>query len=766
MAKVADTYFKVDEWKIIEKGFQPEYAQVAESVFSQANEYMGTRGFFEEGYTGKHLCGSYFNGVYEAFKGAGGGYKGISNVTEFMVNAVNWLYTRISVNGKTLNLAEAKISNYQRVLDMKSGLLTRSFVWEVEQDVLVRVGFERLISMQREQMAAQRIRLEAVKGAANAVVLSGLDFSGKHQSAGKNFWNVSCRYHGEDGLGLAGTTHTTKFQVLSSCRIQTNVPAEKLPDKQKCIANRYSFSLKEKERVALTKLVSNTVCKERQSAAALRKQQKEDFERCREVSFDVLLKENKKWWADIWEKCDIRILGDTYNQQGIRFCIFQMCQTYHGVGRNHNIGAKGLTGEAYNGNAFWDTETYCLPFFLFQNREAAKKLLMFRYETLPEARKRAKELDCAGAFYPVATISGKESCGLWQHASLQLQASTGVAYGIWHYEKVTGDKAFVYRYGLPMLIEISRMLATRGDWNAEHTRYGYYCVMGPDEFQMMVNHNCYTNLMGKFTLRYTCEAVKRCRKEAGEIYQQVCAETGFSEKECEGFSEIEAAMYLPKDEQTGIYEQQEGYFGLPHIDVDAIPVEEFPLYNHWSYDRIYRNDMIKQPDVLMFMLLFNSSFPEEELRKNYDFYEPRCIHESSLSPSVHSILATQLGKHEEAYEFFRFATRMDLDNYNRNTAEGLHTTSIAAAWLNIVYGFGGLRSDGECLSLWPVLPKGWSEYSFRLEIKNDVLCVEVSEGKVTLHFLHGSEQALRVYGKDITVGAEAAVIAAQARGEA
>lgn len=764
MAKIADTYFKVNEWEIVEEGFCTDYAQVAESVFSQANEYMGTRGFFEEGYTGAHLCGSYFNGVYEANVG-GSGYKGISNVTEFMVNSVNWLHTSIRVAGKTLNLAESKISEFKRVLDMRTGLLTRSFVWEVKDGVHVKVTVERLVSMEQEQMAAQRITLEALDCDMDgdtedscAEVTMGLDFSVLHQNAQKNFWNTSCVYQNGNELSIAGTTKTTKFQVISACTVDGANKVASGETGAKCIVSRAAVPLKKKRAVTLTKIVCNVVNKARKNPAELKYQQKEALEHCRKTSFEELLSGNRAWWNAIWEKCDITIDGDVQNQQGIRFCIFQMCQTYHGAGESNNIGAKGLTGEAYNGNAFWDTETYCLPFFLFQNKEAAKKLLLFRYRTLPEAKERAKALDCKGAFYPIATMSGKESCGLWQHASLQLQASTAVAYGIWLYEKVTKDSEFVYRYGLPMLIEISRMLVTRGDWNAEHTKYGYYCVMGPDEFQMMVNHNCYTNYMGQFTLRYAMEVLARVKKEQKKWYEQAVKETAFSEDECQNWKEIADAMYLPKDEKTGIYEEQEGYFELPHVDVDSIPVEEFPLYSHWSYDRIYRNDMIKQPDVLMFMLLFNSSFTIEELRKNYEFYEPRCIHESSLSPSVHSILATQLGKHEEAYEFFRFATRMDLDNYNRNTAEGLHTTSIAAAWMNIVYGFGGLRSDGELLSLAPVCPKQWNRYSFRIEVEDDVLCVEVDGGKTTLSFLHGSKKKLRVYGKTLLIGAEKTVI--------
>ncbi len=471
-------------------------------------------------------------------------------------------------------------------------------------------------------------------------------------------------------------------------------------------------------------------------------------------SFDRLYEENAAWWKQTWEKSDIEIQGDEENQQGIRFCVFQMYQTYHGAVKGTNIGAKGLTGEAYNGNAFWDTETYCLPFFLFHDQTAAENLLYFRYETLDEAKKRAMMLDCKGAFYPIATISGRECCNLWQHASLQLQASTAVAYGIWLYEKITGDTTFTSEYGLTILIEICRMLATRGDYNAEHTRYGFYGVMGPDEFQMMVNHNCYTNYMGQFTLRYTLQVLQQMKENAPERLKQVLKQSGLTEEECRDWQEKADAMHIPYDEKRKLFEQHVGYFDLPHIDVDAIPIEEFPLYSHWTYDRIYRNDMIKQPDVLMFLFLFNSRFSRDVLKANYEFYEPRCIHESSLSPSVHSILAAQLGKEQEAFDFFGFATRMDLDNYNRNSGEGLHTTSIAAAWMNIVYGFGGLRSDAETLTLRPTIPEKWDSYRFRIVYRGEILCVHVEKGRVSLQTVNGGSLSLLFYDEPITVTGE------------
>ena len=756
MAKIADKYYVTDPWNIIEEGFNPVYSQVSESIFSLGNEYMGIRGYFEEGYQGESLIGSYFNGIYESVKTVGSSYKGIIDKTEFMVNSVDWLHMRIQIGDEQLRFEEASIENFKRCLDLRTGVLTRSYDWILKDGRRIRLEFERFLSMKRAQLGGQRLTLTPLNFSGEVTITAGLDFTLPHNMVAKNLWNEEESKSGEGWCSILANTVNTEQSIYSLCHFTCNAVAEKDIAQPKKVLKEFTLSVNEGEATTFSRLVMNIVRKGNTE---------EDIDRfnvkCTEAKdvlpslhYTIMKEESASWWDKMWAASDIVIDGDELNQQGIRYCIFQMHQTYHGADRGTIIGAKGLTGEAYSGNTFWDTETYCLPFYIFNNIEAAKHLLEFRYLTLPQAKERAKALDCDGAFYPIATISGRECCSLWQHASLQLQASTAVAYGIKHFEAVTKDEEFVFTTGLPILIEVSRMLASRGAWNADHTTYGYYGVMGPDEFQMMVNNNCYTNFMGKVTLDYTLDVLRRLQSKDSKAYDNLIKQYQFFEAECTNWKVIADNMYIPYDEKTKLFEQHEGYFTLPHIDVDQIPVEDFPLYHHWSYDRIYRNDMIKQPDVLMMMLLYNGLFTKEQLQRNYEFYEPRCIHESSLSPSVHSILAAQLQKHEEAYKFFGFATRMDLDNYNRNTAEGLHTTSIAAAWMNIVYGFGGMRSDQERLSFAPSIPGAWNAYSFRIHYNDDVLQVEINQKEASFYTLHGSELEIIVYGQAITLGQE------------
>ncbi len=742
MAKQAFEYYKVEPWKIEEEGFNPERNKVSESIFSIGNEYMGVRGYMEEGASCGTLLGSYFNGIYEnGTKENETHYKGIVKRTHFMVNSVDWLYTRIYVDGVKVDVYKDNIKEFKRSLDFKKGEFIREFIYITEDNKEVKFTFKRFVSMILPHYGYQRIEIEAMNEDVDIELVMCLDFSILHW--GKfNFWKVIKSDFDNHYAACIGETLTTNQSVFSSYELKTKLEATPFKN-DKLVGHKFKFKLLKGTHEQIDKCVTNVVDKTGEMGLSLWEKGWDTLKV--QPTFEAAYQQNVKYWEQVWCDYDIEIIGDEKNQQGIRFCIFQLQQTYNGVDPKNNIGAKGLTGEAYSGHAFWDTETYCLPFYIFNNPNAAKNLLMYRYHTLENAKRRALDLDCVGACYPIATLNGNEACDLWQHASLQFQPSTGVAYGIWHYVKNTQDIDFLTQYGIEMLVEISRFLLSRGDWNSLYTKFGFYGVMGPDEFQMMVNHNAYTNFMAKKTFEYTCEVIHDLQIDNPQAYVVLKTKLNIQDDEMKQFRDSADAMYIPYDKEHLLYEQHEGFFDLPHIDVDKIPVEDFPLYSHWSYDHIYRNDMIKQPDVLMFMFLYNQHFTKEVKLANYDYYEPRCIHESSLSPSIHSVFASELDKVEEAVNFFGFATRMDIDDYNRNTCEGLHTTSIAASWINIVYGFGGFRSDGKYLVLNPVIPKIWKQYSFKLKYLGNLVTVKVSTDEVSIH-CSGTGINLVIYG--------------------
>ena len=760
MAKAADVYFQVDPWKIIEEGFDPAYSRVSESVFSLANESLGVRGCFDEGGSADSLRGAYVNGVYDVER-LNRSYRGIIDQTHFMIPAADWLMTDLVLDGERLDLGKSLFRDFKREMDMRRGTLKRSFVWRTASGKELRLTFLRFLDMTHRERAYQRVAMEPLNFSGTVDFVSGLSFDVIHEGYKKCYWRDARVEAFENRLMLQSHTTLSGQEVFAGALLNMPPDAAVRKDGQ-TVSLRAALPLEQGRETHVDKRV--VILFDGQAGGALWQSGMAALAESERISLDEALAAQQTYWGDYWRTSDVQIEAAPGNeavvaaeQQGIRFCSFQLAQIYSGSSMRHNIGAKGLTGEAYNGHAFWDTEAGCLPFYLFTNPQAARYLLLFRYNTLPRALERARMLDCEGACYPLATLNGDEACSLWQHASLQLQPSTAVAYGIWHYVHVTGDRDFLYAYGAEMLVQIARFLASRVEKGGKTGKYGFFGVMGPDEFHMMVNNNAYTNYMGMRTLLCAAETLDAMRHDQPAAYDALMKKTSLREEEITRWREISANMYIPQGER-GLIEQHDGFFNLPHTDINSIPVTQFPLYEHWSYDRIYRSDMIKQPDVLMMLYLYNSSFTEAEKRVNYEFYEPRTIHESSLSPAIHSILAAEIGKMEEAVHFFGFATRLDLDNYNRNTREGLHVTSIAMAWANIVYGFAGLRSDGEGLIFAPRLPDRWKELRFSVMYQGRVISIRMERKNTIFRLTRGEPLRMRIFGAPYTLTENALLI--------
>jgi maltose phosphorylase len=765
LPKTPIRYFHGDPWTIVEEGFDPAYQRVSESVFSVANEFMGVRGYFEEGYSGDHLLGSYFNHLYELMDIRHDQvFKGLITQGAAMINTVDWLYTRLWLDGELLDLAKSKFSGFTRRLDMRRGILTREFTWETAGGKQLQMTFERFTDMQSTRIGCQRITVKPLNFSGEVKFRCGLDFN-THYEIGAgwdatakggaqqsreiiNFWKCTRKGPVGDGWAIQARTARSGHELFSGFRLNSKQALEPaLVQEEKFIGVDFSLPLQQGVATGVDRMAVNEWCKTEDGESLWNRGREALTRQFAGVTYETARTEHTAFWEKVWDVLDIEIEGDPEVLQGLRFSCFQTYQTYHGENVDLNALCKGLTGEVYFGWVFWDSEIYSHRLMMFVDPAAAKKLLLYRHRRLAQAMERAKQLDCEGARFPFASITGTEDSGTWQHVDLEIHADMAVAYAIWHHDKICQDKEFLYREGIEMLLQICRFLASAGGWSPVGGDFGFYGVMGPDEFHMMVNHNCYTNVMGKKTFEFTLRVLAEMQREVPDLFGKAISKTGLKSQEPEQWKEMAAKMRIPKDERTGVFEQHAGYFDLPHVDLQRFPPEQIPIYQHWAYIKIFRHNIVKQADLLNLMYFYSQDYTLEEKRANYEFYEARTIHESSLSPSLHAILAAELGKLDEAYTFFSYGARMDLDNYNRNTEQGLHVTSAAGVWASMIFGFGGMHTDGDVLSFQPAIPAAWKSYRFRVRYLGAVLEVRVDHEQVEFQIISGAAVTIRVYGK-------------------
>jgi maltose phosphorylase len=773
--KTSEKYFTVDPWLVIEEGFDPQRQRLAESIFSLANEFMCVRGYFEEGYSGDHLLGSYFSQLYDLMDIKHPQvFKGFITEGATMINTVDWLYTRISLDDEELDLGKVKFSDFRRTLDLKNATLKREFVWTTATHKQLRITFLRFANIVNTAQGWQRVILEPLNFSGEIKIRSGLDFdtlyelaAGWDQTQGTgsstankgdlNFWTCERKQKVGDVRAIQARTRRSGIRLFSGFRLMAD-PSVKLfqVEREKFIGVEFTLQLMENQVASFDKIVVNHW------------EQTPDIEqvwnnglnlagRYAAATYDQALLEHNRCWADFWRRMDIEIQGDPELQQGVRYSLFAMYINYHGESDRRNVICK-LGGEVYNGVNFWDTEIYCHRMYMFLNPEVARKLLIYRYHYLSKAIENAQRVDLEGARYPFATITGVEEMGTWQHVELEIHQNEAIFYAIWHYDQVCKDKQFLYHEGIEMLLQMCRCMASWGGWSPRKGDFGFYGVMGPDEFHMMVNHNCYTNYLGKKMFQYTLDVLEEMRQNAPDLYELAVGKVQLAPKETAEWKRMADHMRILRDEETGIFEQHDGYFDLPHIDVKNIPVSQIPIYKNWAYIKIFRFNMVKQPDFLNLPYFFSQDFTMEEKKANYEFYEARTSHESSLSPSLHAILAAELGKLDEAYHFLAYAARLDLDNYNRNTEQGIHSSAAAGVWAGMVSGFGGLRTDAATLILNPVLPRQWQSFRFKMTYAGSLLEVSVTKEEAVLKVLEGEAVTLNVYGEPVQITAEGVAI--------
>ncbi|HQQ81627.1 MAG TPA: glycoside hydrolase family 65 protein [Cyclobacteriaceae bacterium] len=754
-------YIKHHEWHIVEEGFDPHLNRISESLFSLGNGRMGQRANFEEQYTGETHQGSYVAGVYYPDKTRVGWWKnGYPEYFAKVLNAPSWIGVHVTFGKTALDLATCKVRDFVRVLDMKQGLLHRQFIATLQDGKKVKIDAKRFCSMDDGEIGAIRYAITPINFSGSATITLPIDADvvNKDSNYDEKFWTEVSK-EGKAGLAIVtAETRKTFFHVTTGMTYSVTHEGKpvkvtaKTSKKEKYADNTITVKLKKEEETVVYKygvvLSSENHPKKRMPEVAARK-----LKEARETGFDVLFKRHAAVWAHTWKECDISIEGDIAAQQGIRFNIFQLMQTYTGKDERLNIGPKGFTGEKYGGSTYWDTEAYCLPFYLgTSDPKVARNLLVYRYKHLPRAIENAAKLGFTNgaALYPMVTMNGEECHNEWEITFEEIHRNGAIAYAIYDYIRYTGDDGYLAEYGLEVLIGISRFWAQRVNWSANHQKYVMLGVTGPNEYENNSNNNWYSNTFAAWTLQYTIDSLNHVRKTQPAKYAKILTRTKFQDTaEMAKWADIVSKMYYPEDKTRGVFLQQDGFLDKELLTVNDLRPEDRPLNQKWSWDRILRSCFIKQADVLQGIYFFEERFDTPTIKRNFDFYEPMTVHESSLSPCVHVILASRLGYKEKAYEMYLRTSRLDLDDYNNDTEDGCHITSMAGTWMSVVKGFGGMRVRDGKLHFAPFIPDQWKSYSFRLEFRGRVIKVTISRAGAETILESGEPMEIVMNGKSV-----------------
>jgi maltose phosphorylase len=756
-------YIKPDNWSIIEEGFDLERVKSSESLFSIGNGAMGQRANFEEFYSGNTFQGSYIAGIYYPDKTKVGWWKnGYPEYFAKVLNAPVWIGILIEINGESLDMASCKIANFRRELNMKEGWYNRSFSATLNNGIEIDINVRRFLSLDLDELGVIKYEITPKNHDATILFKPYLDAGVHNEDANweEKFWEPLETQHQNNEAFVVARTFKTHFEVATymhnsifiNNENQNAEPTFVDTTSDKVIFT-YEQLVSKGQTVAFQKLGGYTVSMNHSSAELIPAAQNV-IQQALALGYDTLLQNQIDSWAKIWEMSDITIDGDVKAQQGIRFNIFQLNQTYLGKDSRLNIGPKGFTGEKYGGSTYWDTEAYCIPFYMAtKDQQVARNLLAYRYNQLDKAIENAEKLGFknGAALYPMVTMNGEECHNEWEITFEEIHRNGAIAFAVFNYYRFTGDYSYIPEKGLEVLIGIARFWHQRATFSTYRNQYVILGVTGPNEYENNVNNNFYTNYIAKWCIDYTIEQIEKVKQEYASDFDRIMSKVKLEATEILHWKKVADHMYFPYSEEHDVYLQQDGFLDKELVKVHDLDKSQRPINQKWSWDRILRSPYIKQADTLQGFYFFEDHFTREQLEKHFDFYEPFTVHESSLSPCVHSIQAANLGRMEQAYTFYLRTSRLDLDDYNKEVEEGLHITSMAGTWMSIVEGFGGMRVKNDSLHFEPRIPKDWNGYSFKINFRNQILKVSVHQNET--NFTLEGETAISVFvnGKEVLV---------------
>ncbi|MBD5395762.1 MAG: glycoside hydrolase family 65 protein [Lachnospiraceae bacterium] len=721
-----------------------------ETIFHNANGYLGVRANFEEGYpdTYKTIRGTYINGVYD-FTPMNQAEKlhGLIEEKQTILNVADTQEILLYIEGQRFSMFEGTVLGSNRILDMKKGITIRNIIWESDKGHRIEIKITRMASFVFQHLFLINYEMRPLNFDGEIEIVSA------HKGKVSNFFDPSDpRVAGEtfeylhlsdvkveDDISIM-TAETSKsgIQICSLVKNQLESTVGRFVQKETEVTQTFTVRAQKGKKISFYKY---TVLGDSIRSADVQKEMKQYLKDVVSRPVFELYERQEVYLKDFWNNSALEVEGDEDLQKAVYYNQYQLLSSVSKDAYG-NIAAKGLSGEGYEGHYFWDTEMYLQPFFVLNEREISKNLIRFRYRTLEFAKDNARELGHSqGALYPWRTIMGKECSGYFPSGTAAYHINGDVAYSVVAYYLATKDLEFMKECGAEILLETARLWMDAG--NYYQGKFHINEVTGPDEYTCMVNNNYYTNLLAQYNLRWAAKMVRIL--STAETGEQWCAKMHITEEECRSFEEAADNMMLPYDEETGINPQDDSFMQKKRWDLEKTPSEMFPLLMNCHPLNLYRYQICKQADTVMAHFILEDAQDIDTIRRSYDYYEKITTHDSSLSTCIFSIMAARLGMTQKAYDYFGESAKLDLFNTHKNTKDGIHTANMGGTYMAIVYGFGGFRLKEEGISFRPVMPKAWNGYSFKILFEDSKILVRVDKKQCEFILENGSGKEISVY---------------------
>jgi alpha,alpha-trehalose phosphorylase len=743
--------FPVEEWSVREVGLHLDALAQTESLFALSNGHIGLRGNFDEGEP-HGLPGTYLNTFYELrpLPYAEGGYA-YPESGQTIINVTNGKLIRLLVEDEPFDIRYGDMEENERELDLRNGVLRRNVRWTSPSGRKVRVSSVRMVSFTQRAIAAICYEVEPLDKPMRVVVQSelvaneALPLQSEDPRVGAALASAleSDEHHAQDTLGIL-VHHTKVSNLLIGAAMDHNIEgppgmfivSESFPD-----VARVSITgrLKQGEKLRIVKFISYGWSSLR-SRPAIHDQVIAALSAARFTGWEDLLSEQRAYLDDFWACANVELEGDPEIQQAVRFALYHVLQAGSRAERRP-IPAKGLTGPGYDGHAFWDTEIFVLPVLTMTMPRAAADALHWRQMILGQAREHARQLKLRGAAFPWRTIRGPECSGYWPAGTAAVHINGDIAWAVAYYVQATGDMKFEEEIGLELLVETARLWRSLGYLNAALDEFRIDGVTGPDEYSALADNNVYTNLVAQQNLRWAADAVQRHPEKAHKL--------GVSAEEAASWREAAEKMFIPYDKRLEVTPQNEAFTEHEVWNFDGITPDQYPLFLHFTYFDLYRKQVVKQADLDLAMLLFSDVFTLEQKMRNFAYYEPMTVRDSSLSASTQAVMAAEVGQLQLAYDYLGEAALVDLHDLHHNVKDGVHMASLAGAWMALVAGFGGTRLQNNRLSFAPRLPDALERLAFHVQYRGSRLRIEVGVQDATYRLLEGMPQKVLHHGEEI-----------------